>query len=314
MKVAQSRSPSYAFTLIELLVVVSIIALLISILLPSLRSAREQGKAAVCLANLRRLATSTAVYLNENRDAFPPFRLKTHPVGPDGEEYVNSFGRKKPRWQWFVGAEIGPAIDPRPFTLPFGDGDTGSRGESGRRMTNKYFCCPSLTGPFGFDVRNGAYGYNYQYLGNSRMDSQPGQYDRFPVAAHRLRATSQTVLFADSRGADRQHGRHSYALDPPRLATEANATRFGPGTGDVSDGLDPSLYAYSPVEMRHRGRGMVAFLDAHAQAMRLGELGYEVGSDGAPVPVDPSAAGEHSATNKSWNGLGADSLRGGTTP
>lgn len=60
-----------AFTLIELLVVVAIIALLISILLPSLSEAREQGKVAKCLSNIRNLMTTTHIYFLEDNDRFP---------------------------------------------------------------------------------------------------------------------------------------------------------------------------------------------------------------------------------------------------
>jgi prepilin-type N-terminal cleavage/methylation domain-containing protein len=60
-----------AFTLIELLVVVAIIALLISILLPSLRDAREQAKVAKCLAGYRQLNTTAVQYFLDNQDDFP---------------------------------------------------------------------------------------------------------------------------------------------------------------------------------------------------------------------------------------------------
>lgn len=56
------------FTLVELLVVVSIIALLIAILLPSLRKAREQAKCAVCLSNLHQIGLSLTTYALENHD------------------------------------------------------------------------------------------------------------------------------------------------------------------------------------------------------------------------------------------------------
>ena len=52
----------HGFTLVELLVVVSIIALLIAILLPSLRKAREQAKLATCLASMTGFAKGSLTY------------------------------------------------------------------------------------------------------------------------------------------------------------------------------------------------------------------------------------------------------------
>ena len=69
------------FTLIELLVVVAIIAVLISILLPSLQAAREQGKTTVCLANLRTFAQAANAYLMDDQDDLPWVLTSPYPVG-----------------------------------------------------------------------------------------------------------------------------------------------------------------------------------------------------------------------------------------
>jgi prepilin-type N-terminal cleavage/methylation domain-containing protein/prepilin-type processing-associated H-X9-DG protein len=56
------------FTLIELLVVIAIIAILMAILMPALQRAREQGKRAACLNNLKQLTLAWVMYADENDD------------------------------------------------------------------------------------------------------------------------------------------------------------------------------------------------------------------------------------------------------
>ena len=303
-----------AFTLLELLVVIAIMTMLMGILLPTISASRRHAKANACLSTLKNIGTAFSIYLNENRDQFPPVRMEKYSP-TSTEEYVNEYNRAKPRWQWFLKTEYGPVIDPKPFrrlNRPFQDDDLPHH-RAGTTMTNDVFTCPALMDDeFSHDVRDGAFGYNYQYLGNTRQETDPRMWDNFVVGLHQIKSPGQTVMVADSRGAGRRHGKHSFTLDPPRVATERNAKTFGPTAADVPEGQNMEVFEFSPVEMRHNKLGNIVFADSHAEAMTLTQLGYQFSDlehyERFPEPVLSVEDTEFTGTNRLWTGLGRDPL------
>jgi len=105
------------FTLIELLVVISIIAMLIALMIPSLRSARELGHRAVCLSNLKQLTLAWIAYAEENDSKIvlgSPFTISGYTRGwlgraflfPESRSALIADPNKGALWSWIKDVDI----------------------------------------------------------------------------------------------------------------------------------------------------------------------------------------------------------------
>ena len=90
-----------AFTLIELLVVIAIIAILAAMLMPALQQAREKGKSANCLSNLKNINLSFQMYISSYK-VFPnTYRLATNSSSWVYCLYGSTDLPKEKEKQWF---------------------------------------------------------------------------------------------------------------------------------------------------------------------------------------------------------------------
>ena len=104
-KFGSRNSARFGFTLVELLVVIAIIALLLGVLMPSLRRARASAVRLGCANNLKQIDLAVHMYLDGNEETYP---CAQDPVSTD-PPYWLWMGRG---WRSFIEPYLGGNIDP----------------------------------------------------------------------------------------------------------------------------------------------------------------------------------------------------------
>jgi prepilin-type N-terminal cleavage/methylation domain-containing protein/prepilin-type processing-associated H-X9-DG protein len=148
------------FSIVELLVVISIIALIISILLPSLHASRQAAQSTRCLANQRQLATPIAMYCDSNREWLPTSGYSNTPaVAPNA-----------PSWPGISANIMGVKYITEYSANAAAFGQIQNTGTLARK--NGIFQCPSdnIPGLWGANLASTSYGWNDSQFGLGRND------------------------------------------------------------------------------------------------------------------------------------------------
>jgi prepilin-type processing-associated H-X9-DG protein/prepilin-type N-terminal cleavage/methylation domain-containing protein len=191
-----------AFTLVELLVVIALIALLMSILLPTISVAHQQAQSVQCLSNLRQMAIAAAAYANVY-DGYYPISYYGSFQSPVSTSYS---------WDFTTQTNINTGVQ----TVVPGLLWMGSTNMQVQQCPAYDGRSDSLSDPYT------GYNYNTSYIGHGQFESIPS-----PIKMASVLYPTRCALFGDGQyysGADK------YMRAPLPNPGDANFTSRSAGT------------------------------------------------------------------------------------
>ena len=295
-----------AFTLVELLVVIGIIALLISILLPSILAARRQAYLVRCSVNLHLLAHGCLLHAHDHR-GYMPLAGMLQIDGLTGDplafaKAVNDTDRRRYTYASAPGTSITHVIVPLPAAvapylsmqrLSYDNWNTLDQQLNNNRGVWQTFMCPMTdafdkprvgTNPQGQGTMmvvslggsithlwstNADFGINEGVFG---FDYR-AQYASRRMAGNmsRMRRPSELMLFCDANpGALADPAFRGMFRDPWIMFTPALSSTDTVTLADVlAENNNVMPYRGQLDKLRHRGRTNVVFADGHVETVHI---------------------------------------------
>ena len=223
------------FTLVELLVVIAVIALLLSILMPSLKKAREQARTLVCSSDQKQFGVGMQMYVN-TYDLYPPLLFYPAQYPPKEGLFLCVTGAYYVTWESMLifSGLIPEALSDYQGTI---------------KKSPNIWRCPSEQHPYKNGVWRPAPPFRHYGINGYLSAIDPARDYRKGHKESKIHNPSGTILFSEV-DADQPYG------------------WFWPGVV-----VNPKSYQKNTI-FRHNNRTVVAFFDGHVGRIRSDDEDY----------------------------------------